>query len=82
MVTNSLKAAIDRYNQILKETTMSYERSLRDAEFELRNSMGGLAQNAIPPGEDTVTMSRKDFDELQEHLEKVRAFVSDNPTAE
>ena len=77
MGINRVKQAVEEYEQVVQEAARVYEKTLREAESSLRVAMSST--DPEPPAEDNVTMSRGDYENLQEQLLKVADFIKANP---
>lgn len=77
MGTNQVRQAVEEYERVVKEAARVYENALREAESALRVSMSSTKPE--PPADESVTMSRGDYENLQAQLAKVADFIKAHP---
>lgn len=79
MAINRVQQAVEEYERVAREAAKTYEETLRKAELDLRAAMSSADAPEPPSEAGTVTMSRDDFEQLQDQLKKVSEFVKAHP---
>ncbi|MDX1698966.1 MAG: hypothetical protein R3250_00040 [Melioribacteraceae bacterium] len=80
MANNRIQEAVRNYERLASEAARTYESTLRKAEQDLRQAIESCDVSE-PLEEEKVTMTRSDYDELQNQLSKVQAYIAKNPSA-
>lgn len=78
MAINRVQQAIEEYTRVVKNAASEYEDALRKAELDLRSIMNS-SETPEPPVDDKVTMSKGDYDLMQDQLAKVAEFIKKHP---
>lgn len=79
MAINQIQEAIEEYERVARSATQQYEQLLKKAELDLRSSMGSGETTSEPSNTDVVTMTRQEYNQLQDQLAKVSAFIQQHP---
>lgn len=84
MGINRVQQAVEEYERVAKKAAQVYEDALqvykdalRKAEADLKFAMS--SNEPEPPVQNTVTMNKDDFDNLQNQLKVVSEFIKNNP---
>ena len=80
MANNRIQEAVRNYERLAGEAARTYENTLRKAEQDLRQAIESC-EVSEPLEEEKVTMTRSDYDELQNQLGIVKTFLEKHPEA-
>ncbi len=78
MGTSRIQEAVGRYERIVKQAASDYEDALKAAESDLRNALVS-SDVSEPPDSGMVSMTRSDYEQLQEQLNRVASFIEAHP---